>query len=136
MIPDVSDILRSAVTIAVVGISDKPDRDSYRIADYLRKHGYRVLPVNPNHAQVLGRKCYSSLREITEHVDVVDVFRKSEAVPEVVDDAIAIEAGTLWLQEGVSHPEAEQRARDAGLHVVTSRCIRSVHSALFGRATR
>src|SRR3954464_6668656 len=101
---EIRDILKSAKVVAVVGLSDKPDRDSYRVAAYLQKAGYRVIPVNPAlKADVLGEKAYATLRELPEAIDVVDVFRKPEAVPEVVEEAITAGAKVLWLQEGIAH---------------------------------
>ena len=123
-------LLREAKTIAVVGLSSKSWRSSYGIAQYLQKHGYRVIPVNPMENEVLGEKSYASLKDIPEHVDVVNVFRRSEFVPEIADDAIEIGAGALWLQLGVVHEEAARKAAAAGLTVVMDRCISVDHSLL------
>ena len=123
-------ILASARTIAVVGLSDKPDRDSYRVAAYLQRAGYRILPVNPAVSQVLGEKAVPSLRDLAEPVDVVDIFRRPEAVPEIVEDAIAIGAKVVWMQDGIVHEAAADRARAAGLKVVTSRCMLRDHRAM------
>jgi len=123
----IRDLLLTMRTIAVVGLSDKPDRDSYRVAAYLQEHGYRIIPVNPAVAEVLDEKSYARLLEIPEKVDLVDVFRRSEAVPEIVDDAIAIGAQAVWLQEGVVHESAAAKARAAGLAVVMDRCILKEH---------
>jgi uncharacterized protein len=125
--PEIDEILRTARTIAVVGLSDNPERDSHRVARYLRDRGYRILPVNPNAAEILGAKCYATLREIGEPVDIVDVFRKPEAVPEIVADAIAIGARAVWLQSGIAHNAAAGQARAAGLKVVQSRCLMVEH---------
>jgi predicted CoA-binding protein len=113
--------------IAVVGLSDKPDRPSHGVAAYMQSAGYRIIPVNPAVKEVLGEKSYSSLKEIPENVDLVDVFRKPEAVPEIVEDAIAIGAKAVWMQEGVVHNAAADRARAAGLQVVMDRCILKEH---------
>lgn len=110
-------------TIAVVGCSPKPVRPSHYVAAFLKDQGYRVVPVNPGHAEILGEKCYPSLREIPFPVDVVDVFRRPEEVGPVVDDAIAIKAKALWLQDGIRHPEGEEKARAAGLLVVADDCM-------------
>jgi predicted CoA-binding protein len=115
-------------TIAVVGLSNDPARPSYGVARYLQRQGYRIIPINPNEREVLGARAYPSLREVPVPVDVVDVFRRPEYVPEVVDDAIAIGAPVLWLQQGVIHPQAAQRAQAAGLAVVMDRCIKVEHA--------
>jgi predicted CoA-binding protein len=129
---ELREILRSARVVAVVGLSDKPDRDSYHVAAYLQSVGYRVIPVNPAVAQVLGERSYPSLRDVPEKIDVVDVFRKPEAVPAVVDDAIAAGAKVVWMQDGVVHEEAAAKARAAGLTVVMDRCMLRDHRALVG----
>ncbi len=116
--------LRRARTIAVVGLSDNPDRDSHGIASFLQRNGYRVLPVNPNlRGPVLGEQPYASLRDIAEHVDIVDIFRRPQFVPEVVADAIAIGADVVWMQPGAVHEAAARQAEAAGLGVVAGRCI-------------
>src|SRR5262245_35128309 len=115
---EVRAILQTAKVIAVVGLSDKPDRDSHRVAAYLQQQGYRVIPVNPAVTEVLGEKAYAQLRAVPEKVDVVDVFRKPEAVPGIVEDAIAVGARVVWLQDGIVHNAAAERARAAGLQVV------------------
>jgi predicted CoA-binding protein len=131
----IREILRTAHTIAVVGLSDKPDRDSYHVAGYLQRHGYRIIPVNPSVKEVLGEKAYPDLHDVPEPVDLVDVFRRAEFVPDVVEAAIAVGAKAVWLQEGISHPEAAARARGAGLQVVMDRCIlKEHHKARLGRA--
>lgn len=124
------DLLRRAKRIAVVGLSDKPERDSNEVARYLVEHGYEVIPVNPSIQEALGRKAYRSLDEVPGHVDIVDIFRKSEAVPPVVDDAIRLRATAVWMQLGVAHDEAARRAQAAGLVVVQSRCIKVEHARL------
>ena len=117
-------LLERARTIAVVGMSDRPERDSHSIAQFLQRTGYRVLPVNPYlRGPVLGERPYASLRDIREHVDIVDVFRRSEFVAGVVEDAIAIGAGAVWTQLGVVDRSAAQCAEAAGLQVVMNRCI-------------
>jgi predicted CoA-binding protein len=127
---EVRAILREARTVAVVGLSDKPDRDSYHVAEYLQRAGYRVIPINPAVSGVLGEKAYPSLRDVPERIDVVDVFRKSEAVPVIVEEAIAVGAKVVWLQEGIVHNAAAERARAAGLKVVMSRCMLKEHARL------
>ncbi|HTL47396.1 MAG TPA: CoA-binding protein [Verrucomicrobiae bacterium] len=129
----IQDILAGAKVIAVVGLSDKPDRDSYHVAQYLQRHGYRIIPVNPAVKEVLGEKAYASLAEVPEKVDVVDIFRKPDAVPPIVDEAIAARAKTVWMQEGIVHPHAAEKARAAGLNVVMDRCILKEHYALTER---
>ena len=127
--PDVADqILKKARTIAVVGLSPDPRRPSHGVARYLQRAGYRIIPVNPNVDQVLGERAYGSLREVSEPVDVVDVFRRSEFVGPIVDDAIAMRARALWLQDGVVDELAAQRARAAGLDVVMDDCMMRRHA--------
>lgn len=127
---DVQHILRQARTIAVVGLSDAPDRDSYQVAAYLQQQGYRIIPVNPRLNEVLGEKAYPSLRHIPEPVDVVQIFRRSEEVPPIVEDAIAIGARVVWMQAGIVHEEAAARATATGLRVVMNACMRVAHRAL------
>src|SRR5262245_8053009 len=126
----VHEILKAARVVAVVGLSDKHDRDSHRVAAYLQSVGYRVIPVNPAVTQVLGERSYANLREVPEKVDVVDVFRKAEAVPGIVDEAIAVGAKVVWMQDGVVHNEAAEKARAAGLKVVMNRCMLRDHRAM------
>lgn len=132
--PEIRELLVKAKTIAVVGISDKPDRDSHRVAAYLKRAGYRVIPVNPGLTEVLGEKCFASLRDVKEKIDLVDVFRRSEFVPPVVDDAIAVGAKAVWMQDGVVHEEAAAKARAAGLAVVMDDCTMRRHFQLVGGA--
>jgi uncharacterized protein len=119
-------LLRTARTVAVVGVSPDPDRDSHRVAAYLQQHGYRIIPVNPRISEVLGERAYPSLRAVTPRPDVVDVFRRPEFVPDIVTEAIALSVPALWLQLGVVHPEAA-RAVDAGMTVVMDRCMMAEH---------
>jgi predicted CoA-binding protein len=126
----IPELLRKSKTIAVVGLSSKKFRPSYGVAEYLQAHGYRVIPVNPNESEVLGEKSYSSLEEIPEHIDVVDIFRRSEFVGPIVDAAIRIGANAIWMQEGVEHNDGAQKAREAGLAVVMDRCILKEHMRL------
>lgn len=121
---EIKRLLERAQTIAVVGLSDRPDRPSHSIARFLQQQGYRVLPVNPHlRGPVLGEQPYASLRDIAERVDIVDIFRRSEFVAGVVEDAIAIGAGAVWMQLGVIDSAAMRRAEDAGLGAVMDRCI-------------
>lgn len=131
---DLAAVLRSARVIAVVGLSANPDRDSHGVARYLQRHGYRIIPVNPNETEILGERCYARLEDIPERVDIVDVFRRSEAVPEIATAAVRIGAPALWLQEGVTHPVAEAAARAAGLFVVSDRCIAKEHQAIIDKS--
>lgn len=125
-------LLENARTIAVVGLSDKPERDSFRVAAYLKAHGYRIIPVNPNVTEVLGERAYATLREVPGPVDIVDIFRKPEAVPAIVEDAIGLGAKAVWMQEGIAHNAAADRARAAGLAVVMNKCILKEHRNAFG----
>lgn len=125
-------LLADTRTIAVVGLSDKPDRDSYRVAAYLQRNGYRIIPVNPHISEVLGEKSYGTLKEVPEPIDLVDIFRRPEAVPPIVAEAIEVGAKAVWMQIGVIHPQAAEQARDAGLQVVMNRCIMVDHLQLIG----
>jgi hypothetical protein len=120
-------LLEGSRVIAVVGLSDKPDRDSHRVAAYLQWQGYRIIPVNPVVTEVLGEKAYASLQEVPERIDIVDVFRRPEAVPEIVEAAIAVGAKAVWMQEGIVHNEAAAKARAAGLQVVMNKCLLKEH---------
>ncbi len=123
-------LLRSSQIIAVVGLSSNPMRPSNGVAEYLQRSGYRVIPVNPNETEILGEKCYARLEDVPEKIDIVDIFRRSEFVPAIVDSAIAIDAKAIWMQEDVIHEQAAERARAAGLLVLMYRCILKVHLAL------
>ncbi len=123
----ITDLLKNAKTIAVVGLSPSPLRPSYGVAAYLQTHGYRIIPVNPTIPGALGEKAYASLRDVPDKIDIVDVFRRPDNVPPVVEDAIAINAPVVWMQEGVVHEEAAEKARQAGIFVVMDRCILKEH---------
>jgi predicted CoA-binding protein len=125
-----AELLRKAKTIAVVGLSNRSTRPSYGVARYMQSMGYRIIPVNPAETEVLGEKAYATLDEIPEPVDIVDIFRKPEFVPDIVDAAIRIGAQCVWMQEGIVHEEAAKKARAAGLEVVMDRCILKAHRAL------
>lgn len=128
----ISNILKESKTIAVVGLSPEPGRPSHGVAAYLKGHGYKIIPVNPMADEVLGEKSYPDLKSIplTEKIDVVDIFRRQEFVPQIVEDAIKVKARAVWMQEGVVHEEAASRARDGGLFVVMDRCIMKEHAKL------
>jgi predicted CoA-binding protein len=126
----IKDLLSRAHTIAVVGLSSSRVRASYGVSQYMQSAGYRIIPVNPNEQQVLGEKAYARLEDIPEKIDVVDVFRRSEFVPEVVDAAIRMGARAIWMQEGVADEAAAQRARAAGLFVIMDSCILKEHRRL------
>ena len=125
-------ILRTARTIAVVGLSAQWHRPSYFAAKYMQEHGYRVIPVNPMYPEILGEKSYKSLRDIPEKVDIVDCFRKSAEIPAIAADAVAIGARVLWMQLGVENPAARRMAESAGLEVVENRCVKIEHGRFFG----
>lgn len=114
-------------TIAVVGLSPNPARPSHGVASYLKAAGYRIIPVNPGHDTLLGERAYASLRDVSDPVDVVDIFRRSEDVPPIVDDAVAVGAKTVWMQDGVVHEAAAAAAVAAGLAVVMNRCMLRDH---------
>jgi predicted CoA-binding protein len=128
--PTIPELLRSARTIAVVGLSSKRYRPSYGVSQYMQRSGYRIIPVNPDETEVLGEKAYARLEDVPEHIDIVDIFRRSEFVPAIVESAIRIGAASVWMQEGVVHEQAAERARQAGLTVVMDRCILKEHSRL------
>ncbi len=126
-------ILKDAKTIAVVGISDKPERPGHVIPAYLQQQGYRIIPVNPNLTETLGEKAYAGLRDVPLPVDVVEIFRRAEDVPPVVEDAIAVGAKVVWMQSGIINEAAAARARAAGLQVVMDTCMGDAHKALRAR---
>lgn len=126
----IRDILDNCRTIAVVGISGKPDRPSYHVASYMQKAGYKIIPVNPMVDIVLGQKSYPDLMSISNIIDVVDIFRRGETVSPIVDEAIKIGAKAIWLQEGVVNKEACLKASQAGLRVVMDRCMLKEHSKM------
>jgi len=130
----IAELLRAARTIAVVGLSNRRMRASYSVSEYMQRAGYRIIPVNPNETEVLGERAYPSLEAVPERIDIVDVFRRSEFVPEIVEAAIRIGAGAIWMQEGVVHETAADRARTAGLAVVMDRCILKEHRKLAQQA--
>lgn len=127
----IRELLARSKVIAVVGLSSKPHRPSHGVARYLQSVGYRIFPVNPNEREVLGEKSYARLEDVPVKVDIVDIFRRSERVPPVVESAIAIGARAVWMQEGVIHEEAAARARAAGLEVVMDRCLLKEHNKRF-----
>jgi uncharacterized protein len=129
MADEIKTLLETAKTIAVVGLSSSPLRPSYGVAAYMQTHGYRIIPVNPTIKGALGEKAYATLSEVPERIDIVDVFRRSEFVPEVVDEAIRLQVPAIWLQEGVIHEGAAEKARAAGIQVVMDRCILKEHKA-------
>ena len=135
----ISQILRDSKTIAIVGLSNKPDRASFGVAEYLQQQGYRILPVNPAYAgqQILGETVYATLQEAADaiagsgqRIDIVDCFRKSEDIPPIARDAIAVRAGCLWMQLEIEHQAAADLARAAGLDVVMNHCIKIEHRSL------
>jgi predicted CoA-binding protein len=127
---EVNEILKCAKTVAVVGISHKEERDSHKVAKYLKEHGYKMIPVNPKYKEVLGETCYPTLRDVPEHIDVVDIFRNVEVIPAIVDEAIAVKADVVWMQLGLVHDEAAEKARKAGLAVVMDKCIKIEHAQM------
>jgi predicted CoA-binding protein len=132
---ELKDALRNIKTIAVIGISPKEDRPSYIVASYLKAKGYRIIPVRPDGEEILGEKVYHSLSEIPKEigVDVVDIFRRSEEVPPIVEEAIQRGAKMVWMQEGVLHKEAGEKAEKAGLKVVMDRCMKKEHQRLINQ---
>lgn len=120
----IKEILKNAANVAVVGLSDSPDRVSHMVASAMKDRGYRIIPVNPNAAEILGEKCYPSLTDIPEPVDIVNVFRRSDKVVPIAEQAAQIKAKVFWLQQGIINEEAAQIASDAGLEVIMDRCIK------------
>ncbi len=125
----IAELLKTAKTIAVVGLSDNPMKPSYGVSQYMQSHGYKIIPVNPQVDEVLGEKSYASLLDIPGKIDMVDVFRRPEAVPEIVDQAIQLKVPAIWLQETVVHEAAAAKARAAGIYVVMDKCILKEHHA-------
>jgi len=123
----IDEILKSARVIAVVGLSSQRARPSYPVSAYIQAAGYQIIPVNPNETEVLGEKAYAALEDVPDAIDVVNIFRRPEFVPAVVESAIRVGAKAIWMQEGVIHEQAAQRAREAGLRVVMDRCILKEH---------
>ena len=126
----IAGLLQSAHTIAVVGLSNKPWRPSHGVSEYMQRAGYRIIPVNPELAEALGERCYPNLEAVPESIDIVNIFRRSELVPEIVDAAIRVGAKAVWMQEGVVHEKAAARAKAAGLTVVMDRCLLKEHRTL------
>jgi len=128
------ELLKNAKTIAVIGLTDDASKASYHVSEYMQRQGYRIVPVNPKLKEVLGERAYPTLRDAAkaEKIDVVDVFRRPDAVPEIVDEVVELKIPALWLQETVVHEEAAQKARDAGVVVVMDRCILKEHSRRLG----
>jgi len=125
-----ADILKSSRVVAVVGLSSNPERPSYRVASYLKEQGYRIIPVNPREDKVLDEVAYPDLSSIPTRVDVVDIFRRPEEVPAIVEQAIKIGARAVWMQEGIVHEAAAAQAREAGLLVVMDKCMLKEHEKL------
>ena len=128
---EIGELLKRTKTIAVVGLSDSPLRPSYGVSAYMQSHGYKIIPVNPSIKGSLGEKAVASLADVAEKIDMVDVFRRSEFVPDVVDEAIRLKVPAIWLQEGVVHEEAAEKARKAGIFVVMDKCVLKEHRARF-----
>ena len=126
------EMLNSSRVVAVVGLSAKPDKPSYRVGSYLKENGYKIIPVNPGIREILGEVSYPDLSSIPKPVDVVNIFRRSEEVPAIVEEAIKIGSKVVWMQEGVTNEEAAVRAREAGLLVVMDRCMLKEHQRLRG----
>jgi len=124
------DILRTSRTIAVVGLSSRRFRPSYGVAEYMKRAGYRIIPVNPNESEILGEACYPDLDSVPDAIDIVDIFRRTEHVPEIVEAAIRKGVKAIWMQEGVYHEDAARRAEAAGIAVVMDRCILKDHRRL------
>jgi len=128
---EIGELLKRARTIAVVGLSDSPLRPSFGVSAYMQEQGYRIIPVNPSISGALGEKAVASLSDIREKIDIVDIFRKSEAVPSIVEEAIKLGVPAIWMQEDVIHEPSAEKARKAGIFVVMDRCILKEHKKRF-----
>lgn len=124
---EIQEILRDTKVIAVVGLSRDHAKDSYRVASYLQEHGYRIIPVNPSAREILHERCYADLRDVSEKIDIVNIFRPIQDIPAVVESAIAVQAKVVWMQERLVHNPAAQRAREAGVKIVMDRCLMKQH---------
>ena len=124
---EIKDILTESKTIAIVGLSQNPDRDSHKVARYLLRNGYKIVPVNPAYDEVLGEKSYPSVKDVPFAIDIVDIFRKPDVIPGLVDEAIEKKAKTVWMQLGLSNNQAAQKATEAGLKVVQNKCLKIEH---------
>ncbi|MGA7220151.1 MAG: CoA-binding protein [Candidatus Sulfotelmatobacter sp.] len=127
----ITELLRSAKTVAVVGLSDHTMRPSYGVSSYMQSRGYRIIPVNPQIDSCLGEKAYASLRDVSEKIDIVNIFRRPEFVEEIVDEAIQLKVPAIWMQEDVIHEKGAEKARQAGIFVVMDRCILKEHRLRF-----
>lgn len=127
---EISKLLKEYKTIAVVGLSPKENRPSNQVARYLIEAGYNIIPVNPGQSEILGKTCYPDLKSIPEHIDIIDIFRRTEDVPPIVVDAISINAKVIWMQQGIVNDEAAALARKAGLTVIMDRCLKVDHMNL------
>ena len=125
---EIKEILKKNKVVAVVGLSPKPERDSHKVAKYLQDHGYRIVPVRPKAKEILGERAYASLKDIPFPVEVVDIFRKVDAIPGIVDEAIDIGAKVVWMQLGLAENQSAQKAREAGLQVVMNKCLKIEHN--------
>ena len=123
----IGELLKRSKTIAVVGLGNNPMRPAHGVSEYMQSHGYRIIPVNPKVSEVFGEKAYPSLLDVPEKIDIVNVFRRIDAVPGIVEQAIQLKVPVLWLQEGVIHEAAAQKARDAGIQVIMDKCILKEH---------
>lgn len=131
---EVADFLATIKNVAIVGLSRDPAKDSYQVAAYLQSQGYELFPVNPSASSILGKQAVASLQEVVEPIDLVVIFRKPQDVPPVIDEAIAGHAKGVWLQQGITSPEGEQKARQAGLFVMSDRCLMTQHRRLLAHA--
>jgi hypothetical protein len=127
----ITELLKKSKTIAVVGLSDSPLRASYGVSAYMQTHGYRIIPVNPQISEALGERSYQSLREVPQKIEIVNIFRRPEYVEEIVDHAIRLKIPAIWMQEGVIHEKAAEKARKAGVFVVMDLCILKEHKLRF-----
>ena len=127
---EIAEILRTSKIIAVVGLSPKPERPSHGVTVYMKDQGYSIIPVNPGQKEILGETCYASVSDVPGPIDIVNIFRDPSAVPEIVDQAIAKKAKVVWMQEGIVHNEAAEKARAAGLQVVMNKCLYKEHVRL------
>lgn len=127
---EIKTIIENSKIIAIVGLSTDESKDSFKVAEYLIQNGYKIIPVNPKYLEILGEKCYPDLKSIPKQIDIVDIFRKTEAIPSIVDDSIEIKAKIVWMQSGLCHNASAEKARKAGLKVVMNKCLKVEHAML------
>ena len=133
---EIDRILDSYRNVAIIGLSNNKEKPSYMVGDYLKRHGFRIYPVNPRYETILDERCYPDLLSISDQIDIVDIFRKPAAIPQIVEDAIGCGARVIWMQSGIVNNQAAQRAKEAGLRVIMSRCMMMEHKRFMAQSQR